>query len=560
MGTHVDPPVTDTGYPRRSGKGPDGGGAFVVVGARESRVHGEGGQRAGELVEPEQQFVDSDYHADLAWLLNVQRKLYQWSRRHPDVAYRELWNWVIDPRNLRCAWHRVASNRGRRTSGIDGVTVGSVRRRGVAEFLDGVRKDLHNGKYRPSPSRRRLIPKLSNPGEFRPLGIPTVRDRVVQSAIKQILEPIFEAGFWHVSYGFRPGRGCHGALEHIRTCIRPRATGPDGRRNQAPYQWVIEGDIKSCFDNIDHHQLLERVRGRVRDKKVTRLLCQFLKSGVLSEGQFLRTDSGTPQGGIISPLLANIALSVIEERYERWVNHQTKLRPHRKSDGMRAAQGARTTDRRLGRPVYFPVRYADDFVILVCGSKEDAHAERDALSKYLRECTGLELSAHKTKVTAITDGFEFLGHRVRLRWDPRFGLTPRIEIPKAKMVDLRYRFKKLTGRTRLGLSLYRVLGDLNPILRGWGGFYRFCTNAKRFFGQLDWYVADRLWRWMRKKHPKAGAREIARFKRLAQGRRWLVWAVEDRELFLMSSLPVHRYRRGGMTPPLFTIALGEPGA
>ena len=168
--------------------------------------------------------VDSDHQADKAWLLSVQTKLYQWSQKHPDEPYRELWNSITDPRNLRCAWRKISLNKGRRTPGIDGDTVGNIRRTtGEVQWLADLRTKLHNGSYRPSPCRRKLIPKRGKPGEFRPLGIPTVTDRVVQCAIKQVLEPIFEAGFWHVSYGFRPGRGCQGALEHIRMTIRPRA-------------------------------------------------------------------------------------------------------------------------------------------------------------------------------------------------------------------------------------------------------------------------------------------------------------------------------------------------
>jgi group II intron reverse transcriptase/maturase len=247
--------------------------------------------------------VDSDYQADKAWLLGVQRKLYQWSREHPDESYRELWNWITDPRNLRCAWHRVAANKGKRTPGIDGKTVGSIRREiGERAYLEELRNALRCGAYAPSPSRRKLIPKPGKPGQFRALGIPTVTDRVVQGAVKQLLEPIVEARFRHVSYGFRPGRGCHGALEHIRMALRPRRVSKaDGLRHETPYQWVIEGDIKSCFDEIDHHLLMQRVRKHCADQQVNRLLVQFLKAGALSEEQFLRTDAGTPQGGIITP-------------------------------------------------------------------------------------------------------------------------------------------------------------------------------------------------------------------------------------------------------------------
>jgi group II intron reverse transcriptase/maturase len=259
--------------------------------------------------------------------------------------------------------------------------------------------------------------------------------------------------------------------------MRPRAKAADGKRHATPYQWVIEGDIKGCFDHIDHHMLMQRIRRRVSDRRVSRLIVQFLKAGVLAEEQFVRTPAGTPQGGVISPLLANIALSVIEERYERWVNHQSKIREGRKANGVKAAEYIRSSDRRAGRPVFFPVRYADDFIILVSGSQEAATAEKTALEQYLRETLKLELSPEKTRITSLLAGFEFLGHRVRMRWEPRFGYMPRCEIPKVKVADLRYRVKQFTGRHRTPLSLSRQLQDLNPILRGWGNYYRYCTNA-----------------------------------------------------------------------------------
>ena len=320
------------------------------------------------LMMTQEPFVDTDDQADKAWLLSIQRKLYQWSEANPDGCYRELWNWATDIRNLRCAWRQIASNKGARTAGVDGKTVGRIcSTMGREAFLQELRDDLRAGRYQPRPCRRKWIPKPGKPGQFRPLGIPTVTDRLVQGAIKNLLEPIFEATFWHVSYGFRPGRGCHAALEHIRMAIRPRAKASDGRRQRAPYQWVVEGDIKGCFDHIDHHLLMQRVRARIGDRKVTRLVGLFLKAGVLEEEFLLPTHEGTPQGGVISPLLANIALTAIEERYERWVHHRTKTRAHRTCDGLKAALDCRSTDRRRGVPVYFPVRYADDFVILGLG-------------------------------------------------------------------------------------------------------------------------------------------------------------------------------------------------
>ena len=188
--------------------------------------------------------------------------------------------------------------RGKRTPGIDGVTVTHIRRLGEAQYLRTLREELRQGTYVPSPSRRRLIPKPGKPGEFRPLGIATVKDRIVQCAVKQIIEPLFEAVFWQVSYGFRPGRSCHGALEHIRCALTSPTVAQDGKRHANPYPWVIEGDIKGCFDNLSQHQILERIRRRCADRKVIRLIRAFLKAGVLAEDQFIRTDAGTPQGGL----------------------------------------------------------------------------------------------------------------------------------------------------------------------------------------------------------------------------------------------------------------------
>jgi group II intron reverse transcriptase/maturase len=473
-----------------------------------------------------------------------------------------MWGWLTDIRTLRCAWRRMASNRGARTAGVDGMTVGRVRARpGEQRFLEGLQTELRSGAYRPSPTRRVFIPKAGKPGQFRPLGIPTVTDRVVQGAVKILLEPIFEAQFWHVSYGFRPGRCTHGALEHLRRATLPQSRDQDGRRSRLPYPWVIEGDIKSCFDQISHHHLMNRLRSRVGDRRVTRLVGLFLKAGVLAEDQFLRTDEGTPQGGIISPLLSNIVLSAIEERYERWVDQRTKAYAHRKCDGMTAARSARGFDRKSGRSVFFPVRYADDFILLVSGTKEDALAEKSALAEYLQETTGLELSPEKTKVTALTNGVDFLGFRLGAFWDKCYGFGTRVQVPKAKIADLRHRVKQLTGRDRTLVSLEQKLQEINPILRGWANYYRYCAYASDVFTSLDWYVGDRIWRWLRYKRPKASAHEILASRRPSQLRRTRkVWRHGSSEQFLLSMTPVRRYRLAWMDTPDYAMSSGEPDA
>jgi hypothetical protein len=210
---------------------------------------------------------------------------------------------------------------------------------------------------------------------------------------------------------------------------------------------------------------MERVRTRVADGKVTRLIAQFLKAGVLSDGFLLPTDKGTPQGGVISPLLANIALRVIEERYERWTHHRQKVQARRKSDATMAALWARMTDRKSGRAVFFPIRYADDFVVLVAGTREQAEQEKAELAKYLQETMKLELSIEKTRVSDLTEGFQFLSQRVRYKWHPRFGYMPRIEIPTSKRADLRYMVKQMTSGANTLWSLSELLQKLNPVLR-----------------------------------------------------------------------------------------------
>jgi hypothetical protein len=203
---------------------------------------------------------------------------------------------------------------------------------------------------------------------------------------------------------------------------------------------------------------------------------------------------------VISPLLANIALGVIEERYERWTHHRRKIQARRKSDAITAAMWARMTDRKAGRAVFFPIRYADDFVVLVSGTREQAEQEKNELAKYLHETMRLELSIEKTHVVDLTEGFLFLGHRVRYKWHSRFGYMPRLEIPNSKRADLRYMVKQMTTRSS-GWSLPNLLQKLNLILRGWGNYYRFCTGASRQFATLDFYVGDRIWRWLMKSRP-----------------------------------------------------------
>jgi RNA-directed DNA polymerase len=232
-------------------------------------------------------------------VLEIQTKLHRWASDDPHRRFDDLFNLVADPAFLLVAWDRVRSNRGARTAGVDGQTAYSVEAEVGAEgFLDRLRCELKDRSFRPLPSRERWIPKPGT-SKRRRLGIAAVRDRVVQASLKLVLEPIFEADFLPCSYGFRPGRRTHDAVAEVR------------HYTARSYEWIVEGDIRSCFDEISHPALMDRVRARVGDNRVLNLVKAFLKAGILGEDHALReTDAGTPQGSILSPLLSNVALSV----------------------------------------------------------------------------------------------------------------------------------------------------------------------------------------------------------------------------------------------------------
>ena len=265
----------------------------------------------------------------------MQMKLHQWAISDHGRCFDDLYNLVCDPAFLVVAWSRVKGNKGARSAGVDGVVPRSIVF-GAGELLGGLRDDLKARRFSPMPVRERMIPKAS--GKFRRLGIPTAADRVVQASLKLVLEPIFEADFKPCSYGFRPKRRTQDAIAEIHFFASPT-------RN---YEWVFEGDITACFDEIDHVALMGRVRRRIGDKRVLGLVRAFLRAGILSEGDVHRaTIAGTPQGGILSPLLANIALSVLDEHFtQKWE--------------ALGSEWKRSKHRQAGGAIYRVVRYADD--------------------------------------------------------------------------------------------------------------------------------------------------------------------------------------------------------
>jgi group II intron reverse transcriptase/maturase len=405
-------------------------------------------------------------------------------------TFPDLFNLVCDRRMLMHAWQRLADNARSNTPGTDGLTRRKIQERagGVAGFLEEVHKEIKEGTYRPEPVRQRLIPKPTRPGQFRPLGIPTLKDRPVQMALKYILEPIFEADFYPASSGFRRGRNAHDALAAVIKQLHPTNHGP------SPVAFVIEGDIKGCFDAIDPHRLMDRVRRRIGDRKVLRLLRVFLKADVLIEGAVRHPVTGTPQGGVMSPLLANIYLTSLDERYGRWTPQPGEPPANTVSRRLR--------DRRLGKLTFYMVRYADDFVLLATGSRVEVEAERDALARFLGEELRLELSKEKTLITSPQDGFVLGYGVVQAKSYLKVRLVGNLRIPKEKLNDLWQEIKERTDRATIGRSLKEQIWTLNPLIVGWRTYFQYATDAYREFHNLDEWLWKRILRWLKKKHRK----------------------------------------------------------
>jgi RNA-directed DNA polymerase len=416
-------------------------------------------------------------------VLDIQAKLYRWAAADLGRRFDDLFNLVADPAFLVMAWKRVRENKGAQTAGVDKRTARAIEESagGVEGLLEDLRAQLRAQTFRPLPVRQRKIPKAN--GKVRSLGIPTIADRVVQASLKLVLEPVFEAGFSPSSYGFRPARRCQDAIEDIRL------------HAHVGYEWVFEGDIASCFDEISHPALMSRVRERIGDRRVLALVKAFLKAGVLEEtGGERDTITGTPQGGILSPLLANIALSVLDEHFDReWARH--------------GGEWNRRRYRKRGGATYRLVRYADDFVILVNGTADHAQALWGEVENVLGS-VGLRLAADKTHLVHIDEGFDFLGFRIQRhrQWgsDRRYVYS---YPSKKSLATIRRKVKAVTVYQMTGLSAKVVFLRLGQITRGWAYYFRHGAS-KTAFQRLGNYVWQRAWKWLRNKHRKRHSKWI----------------------------------------------------
>jgi RNA-directed DNA polymerase len=456
----------------------------------------------------------------------MQTKLHRWATEDPGRRFGDLFNLVYDPAFLVAAWERVSTNRGAQTAGIDKATAARVETwTGVEAFLGQVRDSLKSRVFRPVEVRRVMIPK-GNTGKFRKLGIPTIADRVVQAALKLVLEPIFEADFKPCSYGFRPNRRAHDAISEIHYLTsHPRN-----------YQWVLECDIKACFDEISHGALMDRFRVRIKDKRICALVKAFLKSGVFTElGGREETHTGTPQGGILSPLLANIALSALDDHFDRqW--HQEMGTEYQRAKRKRNGQGN-----------WKLCRYADDFVLLVAGDRGHAEALREEVTAVLAPL-GLRLAPEKTAVVHIDEGLDFLGFRIRRMRKRGTNKYYVYTTPSRKAVQsVRDKVRAKTYRSTRHMDLGELLTSLNQMLAGWANYFRYGVS-KATFSAVDSFTWGRLMRWIRAKYKGRTGLSMKELRRRFCDQGWR-FACNGVVFTGASSVAVTRYRYRGATIP-----------
>jgi len=413
----------------------------------------------------------------------IQRSLSRKAERSPGHRFDDLFNLVCGVDWLEVAHDHVAANSGSITAGCDGINM-SIFDEDLEENLRKIRTDLKSGTFVANPVRRVNIPKGN--GKLRPLGIPSIRDRIVQEAVRMVLEPIYEADFSQQSYGFRPNRSTMHAIRSVAYSMT----------ENKKFFWVIEGDISSYFDTINHRKLMKLLGRRIKDERLLNLIWTFLRAGVMERKLFRDTNLGTPQGGIVSPLLANVYLHELDMYMQRY----TAL-----------SKGEKASRRKHGLANFAYARYADDFVVVSNGTKAQALQMKEELNEFLSKTLRLKLSMEKTKVTHLNEGFEFLGLELK-RSTCAAGIRTRLLIPKAKARKHLDKIKEALDPSTHEDSLELKIVALNRIIVGWCRYYQHTAKISSQLKKLEYRTFWLMAHWLGRKYRISMPTVMRRFR------------------------------------------------
>ena len=418
----------------------------------------------------------------------MQSKLATWATEDKNRKFDRLLRLIANRTWLQEAARITLASRGARTPGVDGVDKKEMEAH-LQQELEAIRSELLTG-YQPLPTKRIYIPKAN--GQLRPLGIPALRDRVVERAMLMAMEPIWESDFHRLSYGFRTERSVHHAIRTVKLQLQ------DG--SHAAGRWVIEGDLSSYFDTVHHKLLLKAVRKRIRDPRFLSLLWRFLKAGHIDKGLFRAASEGVPQGGVLSPLMSNIMLN----EFDQWLDAKYLNKKARKDRwawnfGIQNQRPIAIAENRQWKPAVAYCRYADDFVLVVKGNKAQATAIREECRAILEDRLKLTLNVAKTHITHVNDGFVFLGHRIIRKHGPHGTMRPVTTIPREKFRNFAEKLvKELSGDHHV--NRIDMVESLNRKLVGWGNFYRFTDYTAIVFQKLDRIIFWKLGLWLARKY------------------------------------------------------------
>lgn len=416
---------------------------------------------------------------------------------------------------ILAVYHVTSENDGKYTAGVDGIAIKRNASKGKKDYQRRLLLKEIDVQKKPSPIRRVFIPKSN--GKMRPLGIPTMANRIAQDIIRMSIEPIAESHFQDNSYGFRPKRSCHDAIEHLFQKLK---------RKGCP-QWIIEGDISGCFDNISHEQITKTMLNWHIPKKIVDNVRKMLKANLFFNGKLLDVETGTPQGGILSPMLANIALTALDDYCEKYAK--------------RTKEGKQKGRYRIPNPI---VRYADDFVI-VCKTKEEAETRKDEIGKFLLNTIGLTLSPEKTTITNLSEGFNFLGFNIR-KYTEKNPRSKYHEIGKLLIKPQKEKVLKFLGKVQAVLNKNKtakvdsIIHLLNPMLRGFALYYRFAVS-KEIFVTIDKRVWEMLWRWAKRRHPNKTLSWIRKRYFIKKGQTWIFTDKEKLQILNIAPIPIVRF-------------------